>query len=99
DARGQQFLRRTQERTVVGALPQAAGDPEKPHFSSGLLDGRDRGRDLDGRRAPLERAARVDEQPLVARLAAAETADTAGKLDLERGLLDAQLAADAEGVL
>src|SRR6185503_20152897 len=64
----------------------------------GLLDGRDGRSDLDAGRAPLEGAARVDEQALVAGLALAVAANAALELDLERRGLDDQVAAREEAL-
>src|SRR5690349_1691709 len=64
-----------------------------------LLDGRDGRRDLDGGGAPVERAARVDEQAVVPGLALAAAADRALELDLERLVLYEQVAAEGEALV
>src|SRR5215212_7557976 len=63
------------------------------------VHGRDGGRDLDGRRGPVERAACVEQQALVAGLALAAAANTALELDLERLLLHDQVAAEDEALV
>src|SRR5205823_12611616 len=81
-------------RSPVGGcrrFPEAA-------WPLGLLHCRDRSRDLDGGGAPVERATGVDQEPLVAGLAAAETSTASLELDPERCALDDHVAADAQAL-